>query len=99
MHNKNIVKYCGQLVQQTWIARSITLVVIPSPIFCTHFVRNLWVSKRVFTRLVPVSFPRKNTRFFPVNQNLYSLPTGLTISTIFLNKNSFNNKNEVRSCV
>ena len=99
MLSDSIAKYCGKAVQQDWIDRSINQVIIPSPTFCTHFVRNVWVNKRFFTRLIPGSFPRIYSALFPVNSYLYSLPTGLTISTTFLNMNSFNNKKEIGICV
>jgi hypothetical protein len=99
MPSINMLQYCGQAVQRARIERRITQSFIPFPFFCTHFVRNVWVNILLFTRFIPGSFPRILSVLPPVNQYLYSLPTGLTISTTFLNKNSFNNKNEVRSCV
>ena len=99
MLSNSIAKYCGKAVQQDWIDRSINQVIIPSSTFCTHFVRNLWVIKAVFTRLIPASFPRNMCLLFPVIDDLCSLPTGLTIRTTYINKNSFNNKDVKRSKV
>lgn len=91
--------YCGQTVQCLWIIRWINLRFIPSPTFCTHFVRNLWVIARHYTRLIPAPFPLKNNNILPVMYDLSAFPTSLTISTTFLNKNLFNNKDKIRSCV
>ena len=99
MHSKNVVLYCGQAVQRIWTVCSITTSFVPSPAFCTHFVRSLCVNSGTFALLMPLSFTRLIVGFFPVSNDLYSLPTGPTISTIFLNKNSFNNKIMARSCV
>jgi len=99
MRSKNVVSYCGQAVQRIWTVCSITTSFVPSPAFCTHFVRSLCVNSGAFTRLMPLSFTPLSASYFPVNSDLYSLPTGPTISTIFLNKNSFNNKTKARSCV
>jgi hypothetical protein len=97
MPNIHMLPYCGQAVQCLWIDRRISLRFIPSPAFCTHFVRKLWVNKKLYARLIPAFFPLKNTFSTDVVCDLYALPTSPTISTTFLNKVLFNNKDEARS--
>ena len=58
MHSKNVVLYCGQAVQRIWTVCSITTSFVPSPAFCTHFVRSLCVNSGTFTLLMPLSFTR-----------------------------------------
>ena len=81
---------CGWAVYSLRIAGRISALFIPSPGFCTHFVRSLWLTNAYYPLLVPSLYPQNITDFPSVNRLLSPLPTGLTIRATFLRK--LNNK-------
>ena len=81
---------CGWAVYSLRMTTRISAVFIPSPAFCTHFVRRLWLTNVYYPLVIPASFPQKFFAFPSVNYLLYPLPTGLTIRATSICK--LNNK-------
>jgi len=74
---------CVQAVHGLRTGRRISSLLVPSPAFCTHFVRSLWLSSRRFTQVILGTYPLLFGRFQSVNSVLYTLPTDLTIKAAF----------------
>lgn len=70
---------CGRAVHSLRKTAGISASFIPSPAFCTHFVRRLWLTYVYYPLVVPRCFPQDILDFPSVNSLLYPLPTGLTI--------------------
>ncbi|MDQ5885608.1 MAG: hypothetical protein QG628_5 [Patescibacteria group bacterium] len=79
----NTFSGCGRAVYSLRTLGRTSQSFIPSPAFCIHFVRSLWVSKGLYTRVIQPTYPLLKSCFVSVNSDLCTLPTGLTIRTAF----------------
>lgn len=83
----------GQAVERVRMNSSITGLVMNSIIFCTHFVRSLWLKIRVSPRVVRIVCAHYYSALVSVSSKVFPIihrPYYYVYS--FLKKNSFNNR-------